>query len=133
VLAGEEFVDVAVGASEVLPGRPRFAEQFDAGSSQFFDGRRQVADGKADHRSGPEVVPAWVLAAEDLDVAAIGKLEDSQVRLGVGRCEAKHVLIELCQCHGIFCPCSAPAKARDLHACQYHCGTRRTGPGAAWE
>ena len=79
----------------MLPGRAWVPEQFDAGSSQFYDGRWQVADGKADHWSGAEVFPARVLAAEDLDMAAIAKLEDPQVRLGAGRCEAKHALIEM--------------------------------------
>ena len=58
----------------MLPGRAWVPEQFDAGSSQFYDGRWQVADGKADHWSGAEVFPARVLAAEDLDMAAIAKL-----------------------------------------------------------
>jgi hypothetical protein len=114
----------------VLPGGAWVAEQFDGGSSQFFDGRRPVADGKGDHWSGAEVVPARVLAADDLDIAAIGKLGYPQVRLGVSQCEAEHALMERCQLCGASCPHPAPAKARDLHACQYHCGNAGPVPGA---
>jgi hypothetical protein len=37
--------------------------------AEFFDARRQVADGEADHGAGAEMLPAWLSAAEDLDVA----------------------------------------------------------------
>jgi hypothetical protein len=37
--ADDEFVNVAVRSSEVLPGRAWVPEQFYVGSSQFFDGR----------------------------------------------------------------------------------------------
>jgi len=52
---------------------PGFAGIFHAGSSPFFDGRRPVADGKADRWSGAEVFPARVWVGEDpyVDIIAL--------------------------------------------------------------
>ncbi len=36
--AGDEFMNVAVGSLELLPGRSWLAEQLDARPSQFLDG-----------------------------------------------------------------------------------------------
>lgn len=117
---GDELVDIAVGPAEVLPGRAGFAEQFDAGPSQFIDGRRQVTHGEAGDRAGTEMLLAGVTAAEYLDVAAIRELEDPETRLGVHQPEPENVLVEVRQLPGALGARAAPAKPCDLHTRQYH-------------
>jgi len=70
----------------VLPGWSRFTEQLDACIAQFLDGRGQVADGEPDDGSAVEVLPAVELRAEDLDVLAVGELEDLKARLVLASC-----------------------------------------------
>ena len=79
----------------MLPGRSWLTKQFDASTAQFLDGRRQVTDRETDDRPGIKVLPTLVERAEDLDIPAIGELEDPQARFGVHRPQPQHVLIEI--------------------------------------
>lgn len=119
LLICDEFVDVAVRSPEVLPGRAGFPQQFHAGAAEFFDRYGQIAYRKADHWSCAEVFLAWILGAEDLDMAAIGKLENPEARFGVNQSLTKCVFVEVREFRGAFRARPAPAKACDLHADQY--------------
>ena len=94
-LAGDQFVDVTVRSPEMLPGRSRLTEQFDAGAAQLRHGRGQVTDREPDDRPAVKVFPALVERAEDLNVPAVGELEDLQARFGVYGPQAEHVLVEV--------------------------------------
>jgi hypothetical protein len=104
----------------VLPGRSWFAKQLDTGPSQLFHGCWQVADGEAGDWPGGEVFLAWVAAAENLDMAAIAKLEDPEIRFGMHQPKTKNVFVEVGQFPGVIGARTTPAKACDLHARQYH-------------
>jgi len=93
--AGDQFVDVTVRSPEMLPGRSRLSEQFDAGVAQLLDGRRQVTDREPDDRPGIKVLPALVERAEDLNIPAVWKLEDPQARFGMRWPQSEHVLVEV--------------------------------------
>ena len=92
---GDELVYVAVGPAEVLPSRPGLAQQLDAGSSQFVDGRREFTHSEAGNRTSAEMLLAGVTAAEYLDVAAIGELEDPEIRFGVDQPEPENVFVKV--------------------------------------
>ena len=79
----------------MLPGRSRLTKQFDSDAAQFLDGRRKVMDREPDDRPAIKVLPAPVEGAEDLDIPAIGKLEDPQARFGVHRPQPQYVLVEI--------------------------------------
>ena len=79
----------------MLPGGPRLTKQFDASAAQFLDGRRKVADREPDDRPAIKVLRALVEGAEDLDIPAIGELEDPQARFGVHQPQPQHVLVEV--------------------------------------
>jgi len=132
-LAGDELVDVAVRSPEVLPRRSWLAQQFDARPSQLVHGRGQVADGEADNRTGGEMVPARIAAAENLDMPPVQKLEDPEIRFRMHQPEAENMLVEKRQFTAAACSRAAPSKARDLHACQYHHdqGSAREPPRSA--
>lgn len=76
----------------MLPGRSRLTRQLDASAAQFPGGGGEVTDREPGDRPGIKVFPAAVERAEDLDIAAIGELEDPQARLGVHRPQPRHVL-----------------------------------------
>ena len=124
-LAGDKLVDVAIRSPEVLPGRSWFAEQLDAGIAQLFHGRGQVADGETDNRAGGEMLLARIATAEDLGMPPVRQLEDPEFCFLVHQPEAEDVLVEMRQFPGVTCSRAAPAKTRDLHACQYHLGCER--------
>jgi hypothetical protein len=105
----------------MLPGRSRLTEQFDASAAQFLDSRRQVTDREPDDRPAIKVLPALVERAEDLDIPAVGELEDPQARFGVLWPQSEHVLVEVRELPIMFGTGTAPAQARDVHACQYRC------------
>lgn len=123
---GDELVYVAIGSAEVLPGRPRFAQQLDTGTSQLADGRWQVTYSEAGNRAGTEMLLARAAGAKYLDVAAVWELEDPEIRFGVHQPEPKNVFLEVRQLPGATGPRTAPAKPRDLHACQYQHHSART-------
>ena len=100
----------------MLPGGPRLPQQFHPGPAEFFDGRRQIAYREADHRASADVFLAWVLIAEDLDMAAIGKLENPEARFGVNQPQTKRVLIKVRQFRGTAGARATPAEACNLHA-----------------
>jgi hypothetical protein len=116
---GDELVYVAIRPAEVLPGRPRFAQQLDTGSSQFVDGRRQITHSEAGNRTGAEMLLAGVTVAEYLDVAAIWEPEDPEIRFGVRQPEPENVFVEVRQLPGAIGARAAPAKPCNLHTCQY--------------
>ena len=116
---GDELVYVAVGPAEVLPGRSGLAQQLDADSSQFVDGRREVTHSEAGNRTGAEMLLAGVTVAEYLDVAAVWGLENPEIRFGVHQPEPENVLVEVRQLPGAIGPRAVPAKPCNLHACQY--------------
>lgn len=118
-LVGDEFIYVAIGTAEVLPGRPRLAQQLDAGLSQFVDGSRQVAHGEAGNRTGAEMLLTGVAVAKYLDVAATWELEDPEFRFGVHQPESEDVFVEVRQFPGPIGARAAPAKPCDLHTCQF--------------
>lgn len=125
--AGDKLVDVAVRSTEVLPRRSRFAHQIHARPSQLSHGRWQVADGEADNRTGREMLLARIAAAENLDMPAIRKLEDPEIRFRMHQREAKNMLVEMRQFIAAAGSRAAPSQARDLHACQYHHDQGLTG------
>jgi hypothetical protein len=116
---GNEFVHIAIGPAEVLPGRPRLAQQLDAGLSQFLDGRWQVTHGEPSDRTGTEMLLPGIAVAKYLDVASIRELEDPEVRFGVHQPEPENVLVEIRQFRRAIGARAAPAKPCDLHICQY--------------
>jgi hypothetical protein len=105
----------------MLPGWSRLTEQCDPGSAQLFDSCRQVADGEPNDGPTVEVPPAPVVRTEDLDMPAIGQLEDPKARVGVNGPLPQHVLVEARQLLVMFSAGAAPAQARDVHACQSRC------------
>ena len=58
-----EFIDVSVGAAEVLPGGGRRTEQLYARGPQFLHRHRQVVDLESDYRSCYEVLLIRVIRA----------------------------------------------------------------------
>ena len=80
---GNELVDIAIRPAEVLPGRPRFAQQLDACLPQFLDGRRQVTHGEPGDRTSAEMLLPGIAVAKYLDVASTRGLEDPEVLFGV--------------------------------------------------
>ena len=121
VSAGDQLVDVSVRSPEVLPGRSRLSEQFDASATKLLDSRGQVTDREADDRPAIKVLPALVERAEDLNIPAIGEFEDPQARFGMHWSQSEHVLVEVRQLLIMFGAGTAPAQACDIHACQYRC------------
>src|SRR5258708_20457148 len=103
----------------MLPRGSRFAEQLDTGLLKFVDSRLQVTHSEADNWTGTEMLLPWVAAAKYLDMAAIGQLEDPEVRLGIHQPEPKNVFVEVRQFSRATGTRAAPAQPCDFHVCQY--------------
>lgn len=76
---------------------------------------RAMTDGETGYRAGSEMLLPRGAAAEDLDMAAIRKLEDPEIRFGMDQPEAENIFIEVRQLPGAIRSRTAPAKACDLH------------------
>jgi len=63
---------------------------------------------------------ARIAVSENFDMPPVKELEDPEIRFGVHQPESKNMLVEMRQLAGAACSRAAPAKARDLHARQYH-------------
>jgi hypothetical protein len=116
---GDELLDVPVGSSEMLPRGSRLAEQLDTGLLKFVDSRLQVTHSEANNWTGTEMLLAWVAAAKYLDMAAIGQLEDPEIRFGMHQPEPENVFVEVRQFSRATGTRAAPAEPCDFHVCQY--------------
>jgi hypothetical protein len=77
-----------------LPGRARFAQQLDVVPAELVDRGSKFLDSEADDGSGGELLMARIAPAEHLDMAAVGKLEDPEVRFVDDEAQAKHGAVE---------------------------------------